>query len=202
MALVVDRANLPDDWPTNRGSSGLWEELGRTVATFSHLEDMLARAYFGLTGTRKFDNLEEAEAAFPQWEKKLKETLSDTLGSLTSKLREEFGNDERVPDDCARDILARLDELRIWRNALCHGAWQSFAEDGSTRLRYFRKTTGGPEALEDRLTLETVSSIRAATVELTVDVVDLLTAAGVPFPGTALPRAEGSDCGWHWLRAD
>ena len=191
MLPVVDRGRLPDDWPTNRGFSRFWEELGRTVATFSHLEDMLARASFGLTGTQRFYSIEQAEAAFPQWEEKLKESLSDTLGSLTSK-REAIENDDRVPDDRARQVLARLNELRVWRNALCHGAWQDFAVDGSVELRYFKKTRDGPERLDDRLDLESISSIRTTTVELTLEIVDLLSAAGVQFPGTKMPRGDGA----------
>ena len=195
MPPVVDRARLPDDWPTSRGPSGFWEELGRTVATFSRLEDMLARAYFGLTGTQKFDNIEQAEAAFPQWEEKLKETLSDTLGSLTSKLKEVFEKDDRVPDACAREVVARLNEIRVWRNALCHGAWHDFEADGSVELRYFKKTKDGPERLDDRLNLETISLIRAATVDVTLNIVDLLSAAGVQFPGTQMPLGEDARIG-------
>ena len=44
MPLVVDRERLPEGWPTNRGTPAFWEELGRTVAALTHLEDMLARA--------------------------------------------------------------------------------------------------------------------------------------------------------------
>ena len=90
-----------------------WEELGRTVAAFTHLEDMLARAFFGLTGSRRYADMEEAAAAFPQWERDLKEILSDTLGPLTAKLRRTFRDDDRVPDDVADPFLARLDELRV-----------------------------------------------------------------------------------------
>lgn len=187
MPLVVDRARLPDNWPTNAGSPAFWEELGRTVAAFTHLEDMLARAFFGLTGSRPYANMEEASAAFPQWEEELEETLTDSLRALTAKLGKAFKDDERVPDEVADAFLARLNELRVWRNALCHGAWQGFAPDGSTSLRHFRKAPGGPELLENRLTVDDICSIRAETVALTVDVVDIVSALGVRFPGSALP---------------
>ena len=193
MPLVVDRAGLPEDWPTNRGSSAFWEALGRTVATFSHLEDIMTRAWFGLSATREFENMEQAEAAFPQWERALKESLTDSLHSLTKKLKKAFNDDDRLPDEVAGAFLARLDELRVWRNALCHGAWQKFREDGSVGLRYFSRGDEGPERLEDRLSVETLSSIRAATVDLTADLVDILSAAGVRFPGTALPGAAVTD---------
>ena len=194
MPLVVDRSRLPENWPTNPGSPAFWEELGRTVAAFTHLEDMLTRAFFGLTGSRQFANMEEAKAAYPQWEKNLKETLTDSLHALTAKLGEAFKDDERVPDGVADDLLARLNDLRVWRNALCHGAWQGFAADGSTSIRHFRKAADGPELLENRLTIEDISTIRTETVALTVDVVDIMSALGVRFPGSALP---GMDLAEH-----
>ncbi len=193
MLLVVDRARLPDDWPTNKGSSAFWEQLGRTVATFSYLEDMMARAWFGLTATRQFEDMEQAEAAFPQWEKALKESLTDSLRSLTDKLKRSFNDDDRVPDEVAGAFLARLEELRVWRNALCHGAWQDFREDDTVGLRYFRRGDAGPEGLEDHLSVEILCAIRTATADLTADLVDILSAAGVRFPGTALPGAAVTD---------
>ena len=137
--------------------------------------------------------MEEAEAAYPQCEKDLRASLTDTLGPLTSKLRMAFRDDDRVPDDFAGGFLARLDELRVWRNALCHGAWQGFEADGSTSLRHFKKGDDGPELLTNRLTIEDISSIRAETVALTVDAVDIVSAAGVRFPGTALPGVDLAD---------
>lgn len=198
MPLVVDRARLPENWPTNAGPPAFWEELGRTVAVLTHLEDMLERTYFGLTGSRRFANMEEATAAYPQWEKDLKETLADTLGPLTVKLRRAFRDDDRVSDDVADGFLTRLDALRVWRNALCHGSWQGFAPDGSVTLRHFRKGADGPEPLDDRLTLDSISAIRAEAVALTVDVVDIVSALGVRFPGSALP---GIDLAEHMREA-
>lgn len=195
MPQVVDRAGLPKDWPTHRGSSKLWEELGRAIASFSHLEDTLARAYFGFTGTKTFETEGQAEAAFPQWAKELKQSLTNSLYALTLKLGKAFEEDNRVPKAVASDIIDRLNELRVWRNALCHGAWQDFAADGSSQHRYFRKTAHGVEQLDDRLTLEKVSSIRLAAVELTLDIVDLLSVVDVQFPGTAQPNFDDARCG-------
>ena len=193
MPLVVDRERLPEHWPTNRGSSAFWGELGRTVATFSHLEDMMARAWYGLTATREFEDMEQANAAFPEWERALEESLADSLSSLTRKLGKAFNDDKRVPHKIAGAYLARLDELRVWRDALCHGAWQGFDDDGSVGLRHFRRGEEGPESLENRLSVEILASIRAAAVDLTADLVDILSAAGVRFPGTALPGAAITD---------
>ena len=195
MPQVIDRDRLPENWPTHRGSPELWEELGRAIASFSHLEDTLARAYFGLTGTKTFETVDQAEAAFPQWAKELTQSLTDSLYALTSKLGKAFDDDDRVPRAVASDIIARLNELRVWRNALCHGAWQDFSADGSSQLRYYGKTAHGVEQLDVGPTLEKVSTIRLETIELTLDIMDLLSIAGVQFPGTAPPDIDDARCG-------
>ena len=193
MPLVVDRTRLPEGWPTNCGRPAFWEELGRTVATLAQLEDMLSRAHFALTVSREFADIDQARAAYPQWAKALKQSLTDPLDALAKKLARAFRDDERVPASAAADVLARLDDLRIWRNALCHGAWQDFADDGSATLRFFRRGCDGPEQLENRLTLEDIASIRAEAVHLIVDIVDLAAVAGVRFPGTELPSVHMPD---------
>ena len=50
----------------------------------------------------------------------------------------------------------------------------------STSLRHFRNGDDGPELLANRLIIENISSIRAEAVALTVDVVDIVSAAGGP----------------------
>ena len=186
----VDRNKLPAEWPTHRGTPAFWEELGRTVAAFGFLEDTLARAYFALTATREYANIGEAEAAFPKWRTKLERSLTDTLVSLASKVGEAFENDDRVPADVGSEIVRRLHELAVWRNALCHGAWVRFDADGSARLRYFRRTSDGPEALDSSLSSEEIANIRAGTVDVTICLVDAVARTGVRFPGSTRPSAE------------
>lgn len=187
----MDRNKLPAEWPTHRGTPAFWEELGRAVAAFGFLEDTLARACFALTAIREYASIVEAEAAFPKWRMKLERSLTDTLTSLTSRLREAFENDDRVPADVGSDIVRRLRDLAVWRNVHCHGAWVRFDADGSARLRYFRRTGDGPEAL-DRFSLSSqdIASVRAATVDITICLVDAVACTGVPFPGTTRSSAK------------
>ena len=186
----VDRNELPAEWPTHRGTPAFWEELGRTVAAFGFLEDTLARACFALTATCEYANIGEAEAAFAKWGTKLERSLTDTLASLTSKIGEVFENDDRVPADVGSDIVRRLHELAVWRNALCHGAWVRFDADGSAWLRYFRRTSDGPEALDCSLSPEEIANIRTATVDVTLCLMDTVARIGVRFPGTKRPSVE------------
>ena len=187
----VNRDDLPAKWPTHEGAPVFWEEIGRTVAAFGFLEDVLARAYFALTATREYAIIDEAEAAFPGWPKNLERSLTDTLASLTAKIGEAFENDDRVLPAVGSAIVGRLCELRIWRNALCHGAWVQFEADGSARLRHFRKTEAGPEMLDTCLSLEDIVNIRAETVDITILVRNTVTQAGIQFPGTAARADSG-----------
>ncbi len=186
----VDRNKLPAKWPTHKGSPAFREELGRTVAAFGFLEDTLARAFFALTATCEYADSGEAEAAFPKWRTKLERSLTDTLASLTSKIDKAFENDDRVPADVGSDIVRRLRELAVWRNALCHGAWVQFDADGSAWLRYFQRTGDGPEALGRSLSSEEIASIRAGAVDVTICLVDVVAYTGVWFPGTTPPIVE------------
>ena len=43
--VVVDLESLPPMFPTHLHSAELWEHLGRTIATFGHLEEVWARRY-------------------------------------------------------------------------------------------------------------------------------------------------------------
>lgn len=98
-----------------------------------------------------------------------------------------------------RFFYARLDKIRVWRNAMCHGAWQCCEADDSASQRPFSKVPYGPERLETNLTLEQSRAIRAAAVELTLDIADIVTTAGAPFPGTSLPGTDRMDRLMHQL---
>ena len=78
---VIDRANLPADYPTHAHDPKFWEELGRTVAIFGFIEEMLGKAIFALTGTKEFDPEGDPEA-FAKWIKTLEKALTDQLGPL------------------------------------------------------------------------------------------------------------------------
>lgn len=81
--FIVDRDNLPKHYPTHRHTSTFWEGLGRTVATFSFLEDILKRAIFALSATRAYSSELELLTAYEKWNSKLETTLTDTLRKLS-----------------------------------------------------------------------------------------------------------------------
>ena len=49
--FIVDLNKLPSLFPTHRHSPMFWEALGRTIATFGFLEEVLGKAIFAFTAT-------------------------------------------------------------------------------------------------------------------------------------------------------
>ena len=184
-SVIVERERLPSDWPVHKGNRELWEELGRTIASFGFLEDTLARAYFAITRSRVCREEEVTEEFVQHWIQSLEKSLYDNLSGLTKRIRKAFADDGRVPQDAGANIVDRLKALNVWRNALCHGTWTHFDANGSARLRFFRKTSEGIEALDNSLSREDIASIRSETVDLTVSLMEVTRLIGVPFPGSA-----------------
>jgi hypothetical protein len=79
--FVVALDSLPPLFPTHLHSPEFWEQLGRTVATFGWLEEVLGKAIFALTGTVPYDEAER-QGAFERWLPTLERALTDPLGGL------------------------------------------------------------------------------------------------------------------------
>ena len=79
---IIDRDNLPANWPTHRHAPEFWEQLGRTVATYGFLEEVLGKAIFAFTATRRFGTEAELQDAYALWLPTLERALTDTLKPL------------------------------------------------------------------------------------------------------------------------
>ena len=128
------------NWPTHKGTSDFWEELGRAVATFAWLEFAMRRTFIALTWSQRCASETEALAILPDAEKQSVASVTDTFHWLTKKIEGVFDVDSRVSLEGGQWIVNSLREIGNYRNALCHGAWIRFGEDGSGQLLYVRKT--------------------------------------------------------------
>lgn len=63
---IIDRDELPPLFPTNRHSPQFWEQLGRAIATYGFLEEVLGKAIFAFTATRNYSS-DEIDAAYQAW---------------------------------------------------------------------------------------------------------------------------------------
>lgn len=129
-SVRIDRDSLPVSFPTHCHPPRFWEQLGRTIATFGFLEEVLGRAIFAFTATREYD-AHEIEAAFGAWlpilEKALTDSLCDLADAYAKSVRENQGL--RIQD--VEELVVSIKETAAVRNALCHGSRAML----STRLR-------------------------------------------------------------------
>ena len=192
--LPIDRNNFPADWPVNQGPPIFWQELGKTVAAFGYLEYILASTCYALLATDEraavLLNADDDEA-LSQWYNRILRSQVDSMFRLTCELDRVLRESHRVPHTVREDLLARLKELRPWRNALCHGAWLSIGEGGSGHLEHLYRKGRAPVAFEPEFTLKGLSDIRARTVDTTIRVAEAASVAGpqdtyVAGPGFAL----------------
>ena len=179
--LPIDRDNLPADWPVNQGISVFWQELGKTVAAFGYLEYILASTCYALLATpQRATILLDAndDEALSRWYNRVLRSQVDSMHRLTLELDRVLSEDHRVPHTVREDLIARLKELRPWRNALCHGAWLSIGEDGSGHLEHIYLDDRAPVAFEPEFTLKEFSDIRARTVDTTIRIAEAASVAG------------------------
>ena len=129
---IIDMDKLPPMYPTHRHSPEFWEHLGRTVATFGFLEQVLGKAIFALTATRRYAP-DEINAAYQAWLPKLERALTDSL----SKLADDFGKAAREHPDLSTtnvdNLVENIKKSAQYRNALCHGSWQAPDSNGASR---------------------------------------------------------------------
>ncbi|WP_230383104.1 hypothetical protein [Paracoccus shanxieyensis] len=68
-SVIIDRSKLPEGFPTHRHAAEFWEQLGRVIASFGFLEEVLGKAIFAFTATRRYSSA-EIHAEYEAWLKK------------------------------------------------------------------------------------------------------------------------------------
>ena len=181
--FVVDVKNLPPLFPTHRQSAEFWEHLGRTVATFGFLEEVLGRAIFAFTGTTRYPE-SEIEAAYEKWLPSLERALIDPLAGLIDA----YGRAVRSNSDATitnlDDLLKQLRKAAIIRNVLCHGSWQTPDADGKSLPRFVNRQKMAWDAPID---ISFLKQIQKAVSELACEVITTVTHMGWRFPGSRGP---------------
>ena len=183
---IINLASLPKDFPTHRHSVEFWTALGRTVATFGFLEEVLGKAIFSFTATRKIPK-DQIEAEFEKWLPTLERALSDPLGGLI----ESYGKAVRVHDGAAitqQDLVALLEQLRkvsVYRNVLCHGSWRSIPDDNGRSIPLFVDKSG--RVFDTPIDTAFLQQIQCNVVELACEIMNTVTLMGWQFPGSSGP---------------
>ena len=181
---VVDLESLSERFPTHRHDASFWESLGRTIATFGFLEEILGKAIFTFTATKSYDDEFERDAAFEAWLPRLERALTDPLGSLIHQYGKAVREHREATTenlDCLLDALCKASEIR---NVLCHGSWRA-PDTGGASIPFFvnRKKM----VFNTPIDCEFLDQTQRHVSELSCAVMNSVTRMGWKFPGSAGP---------------
>ncbi len=181
---TVNLSDLPPDFPLLVQDPFFWECLGRTVATFGHLEYVLKGAIFSFTLTTKPNSREALEKAYSEWIPKLKKSLSDPLGGLINTYDEAVSENPEATLENLDDLLERLRKVSKIRNVLCHAAWRKPDQNGASVPFLINRQN---EVFETPIDVSFLKTVQRCAAELICDVIDSVTRMGWQFPGTNGP---------------
>lgn len=181
---IVDVDSLPKLFPTHRHPSYFWETLGRTIATYGFLEEVLAKAIFSFTAAQPIEDAKFDEQ-FNKWILRLEKALTDPLGQLI----QEFGKVVRAhPNSSFQDLDCLLDDLRRAsriRNVLCHGSWNRCPDADGASVPYF--VDSKKRIFETAINSQYLDQTQRHVAQLACSVMNSVTSMGWAFPGTEGP---------------
>jgi hypothetical protein len=176
-------ANLPEHYPTNFHIAEFWEHLGRAIATYGVLEEVLGKAIFAYTGTRQYTP-EEAETAYDKWLPKLEKALTDSLGGLIKAYETAVREYSSPPPPDFSTLVTDLAAAADFRNVLCHASWRPPADDGKSLPLFVNRKK---DLFRTPLGVEELKATQQHVAKLICDVINSVTRLGWQFPGSGGP---------------
>lgn len=180
---IINLDALPANYPTHLHSPEFWEALGRTVATFGFLEEVLGKAIFAFTGTKQYSEA-DITAALEKWLPKLEQALYSPLGNLIDLFVKSVREHQDATIENIEDLERNLREASVLRNVLCHGSWRKPNSDGASVPFFVNKQMMVFNAPVD---VAYLVQTQAAVSELSCAVINTVTHMGYQFPGGAGP---------------
>ena len=183
--MIIFREKLPDDFPTHVHSAEFWEQLGRTIATFGFLEEILGKAIFAFTATRQYTE-DEIEAAYERWLPTLEKALIDSLSRLIEAYGKSIRDNKRatISGDELQSLLNELTESSEIRNVLCHASWWMPDVEGKSIPFFVNREK---EVFGTPVDIEFLKQVRRHVVDLICEVIQSVADMGYQFPGSHFP---------------
>lgn len=180
---IVNMDALPVDFPTHRDDAEFWERLGRAVATYGFLEEILGKAIFSFTATKRYEAA-EVDAAFEEWLPRLENALTNPLGNLIDQYGKAVREHPDAVVETLDDLLAHLREAARLRNVLCHGSWSTPDENGASIPLFVDRKLNVFDAPIDCTFL---NQVQRHVAEISCAVINSVTQMGWQFPGSRGP---------------
>ncbi|HEU6436924.1 MAG TPA: hypothetical protein VE028_05695 [Nitratidesulfovibrio sp.] len=179
----IDTATLPETFPTHEHPPHFWEALGRTIATFGFLEEMLGKAIFAFTVTRKYP-AHDAERAYQAWLLKIEKALTDPLVNLAETYRKSVLDHPECDLQNVDDLIEKIKRYSKIRNALCHGSWRPPDKRGKSTILFVNKQK---ERFTTPMDVQFLQRVQKNTMLIACSVINSVTHMGWQFPGSASP---------------
>lgn len=179
----VKQDGLPDRFPTHRHEATFWESLGRAVATFGFLEEILGKAIFAFTAMRSYEEA-EIHKAYEEWLPKLERALIDPLGNLIDAYGKAVRDNPRAATGNLDELLEDLRKASQMRNILCHGSWRLPDTSGASIPFFVNRQKQIVDSAMDR---QFIDQVQQHTASLACAVINTVTQMGWQFPGSAGP---------------
>lgn len=180
---VVDAARLPALFPTHLHDGSFWEALGRAVATFGFLEEVLGKAIFAFTGTRPIGR-DQLDEAYEKWLPTLERALTDPLGNLINVYSATVRAHPGSTISNLEELIADLKNAADIRNVLCHGSWRSPNADGASVPFFVNRKM---MVFSSEIDVAYLMQVQMHVADLSCAVVNSVTHMGWQFPGGAGP---------------
>jgi hypothetical protein len=180
---IIDKDKFPPLFPTHRHSPQFWETLGRTIATFGFLEEVLGKAIFAFTATRKYSS-DEIDAAYRAWIEQLEQAMIDPLQKLAESYCTAARNNPATTTENIDELVADIKKAAVIRNVLCHGSWQAPNANGASVPLFVNRQK---EVFTTAIDVQYLEQVQSHVAELACSVKDTVTHMGWQFPGSAGP---------------
>jgi len=179
----IDSDRLPEKFPTHRHEPKFWESLGRAIATFGFLEEVLGKAIFSFTATRPYEEA-EIEQAYLEWLPKLEHALIDPLRNLIDVYERAVRDNPNAVIDNLDRLLSNLREVSKMRNILCHGSWRIPDRSGASVPLFVNRQKLIIDIAMDQ---PYIDQVQRHAADLACAVINTVAQMGWQFPGSSGP---------------
>jgi len=188
-SYIINKKKLPGKFPTHKHDPDFFECLGRAVATFGFLEEILAKAIFAFSATHPYKP-NEINEAYEKWLPMLERTLSDPLGNLINTYGKCVRNHPSATVSNLDDLIQSLEDASKLRNVICHGSWR-VPDSNKASVPFFINRQ--KEIFETAIDCKFLNQLQTATAELACEVINTITHMGWQFPSSNGPGKEVYD---------
>ncbi len=180
---IINRDNLPPSFPTHLHSPQFWEQLGRTIATYGFLEEMLGKAIFAFSATRNY-SAEEIDATYQTWLPQLERALTDQLWNLAESYGRAVRDNPETMTENIDELVEDIKKATVIRNVLCHGSWQAPDAKGASVPSFVNRQM---QVFDTAVDIAYLNQIQVHVAGLASCIMDSVTSIGWQFPGSTGP---------------